>query len=99
MELEEKEPLECLYHGTGEKYISSIMGQGLVSKSRLYVHLSPDIKTAKNVGHRHGKEVVLQVDTGRMFRDGYKFYLSANGVWLTKEVPVNYLQAMEGFGI
>ena len=99
VELEEKKPPECLYHGTGEKYISSIMGQGLVSKSRLYVHLSPDIKTAKNVGHRHGKEVVLQVDTGRMFRDGYKFYLSANGVWLTKEVPVNYLQAMEGFGI
>lgn len=99
VELEEKKPPECLYHGTGEKYISSIMEQGLVSKSRLYVHLSPDIKTAKNVGHRHGKEVVLQVDTGRMFRDGYKFYLSANGIWLTKEVPVNYLQAIEGFGI
>lgn len=99
MELEEKEPQECLYHGTGEKYISSIMGQGLVSKSRLYVHLSPDIKTAKVVGRRHGSEVVFRVSTGEMFRDGYKFYLSANGVWLTKEVPVNYLQAMEGFGI
>lgn len=99
VELEEKEPPECLYHGTGEKYISSIMGQGLVSKSRLYVHLSPDIKTAKVVGRRHGSEVVFRVSTGEMFRDGYKFYLSANGVWLTKEVPVNYLQAMEGFGI
>lgn len=99
VELEEKEPPECLYHGTGEKYISSIMWQGLVSKSRLYVHLSPDIKTAKVVGRRHGSEVVFRVSTGEMFRDGYKFYLSTNGVWLTKEVPVNYLQAMEGFGI
>ena len=99
VELEEKEPPEYLYHGTGKKYFSSIMEQGLHPKSRLYVHLSADIITAKVVGHRHGSEVVFRVDTGRMFRDGYKFYLSANGVWLTKEVPVNYLQAMEGFGI
>jgi len=26
-----------------------------------------------------------------MHDDGYKFYLSKNGVWLTKEVPVKYL--------
>lgn len=27
-----------------------------------------------------------------MFNDGYKFYCSVNGVWLTKEVPVRYLE-------
>ena len=96
VELEEKEPPEYLYHGTGKKYFSSIMEQGLLPKSRLYVHLSADVETAKVVGHRHGSEVVFRVDTGRMFRDGYKFYLSVNGVWLTKEVPVRYLQEMEG---
>lgn len=96
VELEEKEPPEYLYHGTGKKYFSSIMEQGLLPKSRLYVHLSADVETAKVVGHRHGSEVVFRVDTGRMFRDGYKFYLSVNGVWLTKEVPVRYLQGMEG---
>lgn len=99
VELEEKEPPEYLYHGTGKKYISSIMEQGLLPKSRLYVHLSADFVTAKVVGHRHGSEVVFRVNTGRMFRDGYKFYLSVNGVWLTKEVPARYLQEMEGFGV
>lgn len=92
VELEEKEPPEYLYHGTGEKYAESIDQQGLIPKSRLYVHLSKDIATAENVGKRHGKEIVYSVHSGRMYRDGYKFYLSANGVWLTKKVPVEYLE-------
>jgi putative RNA 2'-phosphotransferase len=92
VELKEKEPPEYLYHGTGEKYIKSINQDGLIPKSRLYVHLSKDIKTAENVGKRHGKEVVYRIDSRQMYRDGYKFYLSENGVWLTKKVPVKYLE-------
>ncbi len=92
VELKEKEPPEYLYHGTGEKYVKSINQDGLIPKSRLYVHLSKDIKTAENVGRRHGKEIVYRIDSGQMYRDGYKFYLSENGVWLTKEVPVKYLE-------
>lgn len=95
VELPEMEPPEMLFHGTGEKYVNSIREQGLIPKSRLYVHLSKDIETAVKVGKRHGKEVIFQVATGQMFRDGYKFYLSVNGVWLTKEVPVKYLQQLE----
>ena len=93
VELSEVEPPELLFHGTGKKYVNSIL-QGLIPKSRLYVHLSKDIDTAIKVGKRHGKEVVFQVATGQMCRDGYKFYLSVNGVWLTKEVPVKYLQRL-----
>lgn len=92
VELEEKEPPEYLYHGTGEKYVSSIDKIGLIPKSRLYVHLSKDVNTAETVGRRHGKEVVYRVNTGKMYNDGYKFYLSVNDVWLTKEVPVKYLE-------
>ena len=92
VELKEKEPPEYLYHGTGEKYVKSINQDGLIPKSRLYVHLSKDIKTAENVGKRHGKEVVYRINSGQMYRDGYKFYLSENGVWLTKEVPIKYLE-------
>lgn len=92
VELKEKEPLEYLYHGTGEKYVKSINQDGLIPKSRLYVHLSKDIKTAENVGKRHGKEVVYRINSGQMYRDGYKFYLSENGIWLTKEVPMKYLE-------
>ena len=54
VELEKVEPPEFLYHGTGEKFTASIDKQGLIPKSRLYVHLSPDEETAVKVGRRHG---------------------------------------------
>lgn len=92
VELEEKEPPEILWHGTGEKYVSSIDDQGLIAKSRLYVHLSKDEKTAITVGKRHGSPVLYKVLSREMYVDGYSFFLSVNGVWLTKEVPVAYLR-------
>lgn len=92
VELEEVCPPEVLYHGTGEKYTSSIDKQGLISKSRLYVHLSDDEETARKVGQRHGKPVIYTVKSGEMYRDGIVFYRSVNGVWLTKAVLVKYLE-------
>ena len=94
VELEEKIPPEILYHGTGEKYVASIDEQGLIPKSRLYVHLSKDEETAKKVGSRHGKPVIYRVKSGQMSRDGIPFFLSANGIWLVKEVPVKYLESI-----
>ena len=91
VELEEKIPPDILYHGTGEKYVPSIDAQGLIPKSRLYVHLSSNMETAKKVGSRHGRPVIYQIDCARMVKDDFIFYLSANNVWLTKEVPVRYL--------
>ena len=92
VELPVKEPPEILWHGTGEKYVASIDQKGLLPKSRLYVHLSADEETAENVGKRHGKPVIYKVLSGRMTRDGYIFYQSVNGVWLTMNVPVQYLE-------
>ena len=92
VELEQKTPPDILWHGTGEKYVESINQMGLISKARLYVHLSKDYDTARNVGSRHGNPVVYQVDTKKMTEDGYAFFQSVNGVWLTKEVPVIYLK-------
>lgn len=91
VELEEVEPPEFLWHGTGEKYVESIRETGLVPKSRLYVHLSDSYGTAILVGKRHGKPMVFCVKSGQMYTDGYKFYRSKNGVWLTKFVPEEYL--------
>ena len=95
VELEEKTPPDILWHGTGEKYVSSIDEQGLIPKSRLYVHLSSDLETARKVGSRHGRPVIYQVNCAQMEKDGLRFYLSANKVWLTKEVPARYLNKME----
>lgn len=92
VELEQVSPPKYLYHGTGEKYVTSIEAQGLIPKSRLYVHLSPDYNTAEKVGSRHGKPVIYRISAEKMAKDGYVFYKSVNGVWLTKEVPVKYLK-------
>ena len=91
VELEKRSPPDILWHGTGEKYVASIKEGGLLPKTRLYVHLSSDMETAKKVGSRHGKPVVFRVDCREMEQDGYEFFLSANNVWLTKEVPAAYL--------
>lgn len=97
VELEEKEPPEYLWHGTATKYLDGIFNEGLIPKSRLYVHLSADPETAIAVGLRHGNGALLQVDAAKMHEDGYKFYLSKNGVWLTKHVPRSYFCPCEGY--
>ena len=91
VELEELEPPEKLWHGTATKYVADIAQSGLLAKSRLYVHLSPDYDTAVKVGSRHGSPVVFAVNAKQMYHDGYRFYKSANNVWLTKYVPPFYL--------
>lgn len=91
VELEKKTPPDILWHGTGEKYVDFIDKIGLIPKSRLYVHMSPDPETARKVGQRHGRPVIYTIDSGRMSADGYDFFQSVNGVWLTKKVPPKYL--------
>ena len=54
-----------------------------------------DMETAKKVGSRHGRPVIYQIDCAGMVKDGLIFYLSANKVWLTKAVPVQYLRKVE----
>jgi RNA 2'-phosphotransferase len=80
-----------LFHGTAEKSLSSIREQGLHGASRHYVHLSADEETAVKVGARHGKPVVLRIDTAAMTDADHKFYLADNGVWLTESVPPQYI--------
>ena len=87
-----KQPPEILYHGTVKKVLGIIRKTGLQKRERHHVHLSSDIETAQKVGQRHGHEVViLEVQSGKMYRDGFIFFQSDNGVWLTDNVPVEYL--------
>ena len=95
VDLREQEPPEFLYHGTAKRFLENIQAEGLKPMSRLYVHLSKDKETAIKVGKRHGEPVGLQVYSGEMFRHGNKFYLSENGVWLIKSVPVRYFNIVD----
>lgn len=91
IEFKELEPPNTLYHGTATKSLEGIKHQGIKSMSRLYVHLSKDFETATNVGSRHGECAVLVINAKRMYEDGIKFYLSENGVWLTKYIDPKYI--------
>ncbi|PID90075.1 MAG: RNA 2'-phosphotransferase [Bacteroidetes bacterium] len=92
-------PPEYLYHGTASRFIKAIEGAGCIRRmERHHVHLSVDPSTARAVGQRHGRAVVLRVLAGQMERDGYAFLLSDNGVWLTDEVPLRYVEEDQGDG-
>ena len=86
-----KQPPQCLYHGTATRFLDIILKEGLKKMNRHHVHLSADEQTARTVGNRHGKPVVLLVQAGKMAENGHTFYQSDNGVWLTDHVPVSYL--------
>ena len=91
VELKEVTPPDVLYHGTAKRFIDSIKRDGIKPMSRLYVHLSEDVNTAIKVGERHGDCTVLPISAKAMCKDGIKFYLSENGVWLTKHVDWKYV--------
>ena len=91
LQLEAQEPPEMLYHGTATRFLDSINEKGLVKGSRHHVHLSSNESTAQQVGSRHGKPVVLKIASGEMYKDGYVFYCSENLVWLTDQVPTEFI--------
>lgn len=89
------DPPAMLYHGTHHNAVAIILAEGLKKMSRHHVHLTADLETAQRVGARRGKSSVFRVDTTSMINDGFKFYRSANGVWLVAAVPAQYLQLLE----
>ena len=92
LNLNEVQPPEFLYHGTIQESVDIIRLEGLKKMSRQHTHLSKDKESAIKVGSRRGKPVILVIRAAAMHADGYRFYLSANEVWLTDEVPVQYIQ-------
>lgn len=84
-------PPDILYHGTVEKFLAHIREEGLTKGTRHHVHLSSDLETARRVGLRRGKPIIIKVESGRMHRNGQQFFRSENGVWLTEHVPPEYL--------
>ena len=91
----ENEPPEVLYHGTARGNKQTILKEGLKKGKRHHVHLSKDIETATRVGQRHGKPFVFEVMAKQMYDEGYAFFVSANGVWLTDSVPAKFLKMVK----
>ena len=84
-------PPDVLYHGTADSRINGIKKKGILRSGRHHVHLSRDKDTAKVVGGRHGTPCILTIDAKKMYEDGHVFFISDNEVWLTDNVPWNYI--------
>lgn len=85
-------PPDVLFHGTIERVMAAIRSQGILRMSRHHVHLSLDAATARSVGGRRGRPVVLEVLARQMHEDGFAFHVATNGVWLTEHVPPAYIR-------
>lgn len=84
-------PPPALYHGTTAS--AAVRKDGLKPMSRHHVHMSADVHTAQSVGgRRRGTVTIFVINTAAMLKDGFKFYLSENNVWLIEHVPTKYLK-------
>jgi putative RNA 2'-phosphotransferase len=47
------------------------------------------------VAMRHGKPVLLTVQSGQMHAERHEFFVTGNQVWLTEHVPPRYIAVTE----
>jgi putative RNA 2'-phosphotransferase len=95
LEMKSIQPPHKLYHGTAIQHVDSILKSGLDKRNRHHVHMASELKTATTVGMRSGSVVIFEINASLMNFDGYKFYVSPNGVWLTDHVPAKYLKRVK----
>lgn len=85
-------PPEYLFHGTSIANYNHICRDKMIKPmKRQYVHLCTKPMEALYVGSRHGAPIVLRIHAKDMFNDGYEFYISENGVYLTLGIPTKYV--------
>lgn len=87
-------PPKILLHGTAEKFMESILREGLSKKRRHHVHLTESSAVAHAVGSRYGKPVILSIDAQGMCNQGYEFFKTINHVWLVEDVPIRYISLL-----
>ncbi len=89
-------PPEVLYHGTADRDVPFILREGLKPMSRRFVHLSPRLEDAVQVGHRHSRNpVVLKVRAAEAHAAGTEFFCEEN-VYLAGAVPPEFIEVTEG---
>lgn len=92
VDLPPADPPPVLFHGTGSGAVDAILRDGLHAGGRQYVHLSPSEATAREVGARHGRPVVLRVDAAAAAADGAVFRRGTDDTWLTDDLDPRYLR-------
>jgi len=93
IELKEDKNTKVFYHGTTLEAVFKILKSGLKPMKRLWVHLSPSVEIARDVGlRRTRKPVILKVNAEAARKDGIKFYKATDKVYLCSFVPPKYIE-------
>jgi putative RNA 2'-phosphotransferase len=88
-------PPANLFHGTTPDAAEAILADGLKAHGRQRVHLSVDIRAAKEVGRRRCENpVILRIDTAAAAKAGVKFYCGGPAVWLADDIPPKCIAKM-----
>ncbi len=87
---------EVLYFPCEHEEVETLLEFGLTAGDRKNVHLSRSIHNAMEAGHvRIHRPAILEVDTSRAIADGHTIYRAGTTVFLTDEVPGDYLYKIE----
>jgi len=93
--LETVEPPSRLYHGTARDLAQSILRERLKPRGRQYVHLSPSIEEAMDVGKRRDPAPSIVVVDSRAAHAGGILFYSCGQLFLTTEIPPRFLSLWE----
>ncbi len=89
-------PPPVLFYGTTEENARLVLKQGLKQVQQRRGHLSTDAKAARTVGlRRTPSPVILKVDASRAAKAGIRFYAAGPVVWLSDEIPPDYITRAE----
>ncbi len=97
LRLEEDRDNRVYYHGTTPNAALKILKEGLKPMGRRWVHLSPTVDVAREVGYRRTRRpVILEINADAARRDGVKFYKATEKVYLCGVIPPRYIRRVEG---
>ena len=92
-QLEEDTVAELLYHGTTSDAAFKILKEGLKPMKRRWVHLSPTMETAVEVGLRRTKRpIVLEIDAKSARENNLMFYKATDKVYVSGPIPTRYIR-------
>ena len=93
LKLEEDKVTKVFYHGTTPNAASEILRGGLKPMRRRWVHLSPTVEIATEVGLRRTKSpVILKINAEAARKNGLRFYKATDKVYLCDAILPEYIQ-------
>jgi len=92
-QLVEENAIQLLYHGTTHDSALKILKEGLKPMKRTWVHLSPTVDIAREIGLRRTRNpIILMIDVEAARKDGVVFYRATDKVYLCGPLLSRYIR-------